>query len=812
MPKVPTTSPTIGMDVPGVSVDTRPAGDANAALARVGAQMTEIGFSLANQIKQQEAKEAIFQQENSDYLASQEYTAKLKKLYSDGYVRDDAAKIVSDPVTGTYRTITDEYKDWSEKRYQSAQDAMPSEFARQLYSQSQSKWFTGKRAEVFSEQQGMQMKAFEAQTSMSVQHVSDSFMATPSHDLKEFYQQGDRLSQYIQSGVGVKYGKVEADEIQRQALSKISNSNIEGMILNILDRSRSKDASFNSKMAAVQVLRILDDREDQAPGRKQNGAYTAANVLTPEQQKTLRRELLSIINTTAKLDETNYNEFLKDLNAKARGRRIDIGQGFGLIQQNSQPFLMSGQLSSESVARQKAMFAAERVLGDADTRGFRLLTREGMLSQEKKLLPILDEHIRVAVPPDSPYASTVGEYARKHLHDELVSAADKYEAQNRSDPARYAVMNDPHGLGKLQNSINWDDIRTWASSGFFNYLDKVERDVRSKNPGYDVDERQMPKDIADRMARTIKSPDTPASLKAEVLTGMAKAEPEKYYKTMRQMISDGALGYEWEYITRMPDQRLATEIITTFTKGYAEDEQKNFDAFLKGKGSSIEQFRETIRPEINAFVSSVKQRSPWDPNQSKMERVLREFFERKAAEIMRGPGTGNAREAGKDAYQALVGNTTEVYSLRGDNGVGTDISLPKSIRTNSSLPKSPQNEMPLFRSDDRVLHYWWNESMNAEGIAKLKPVKPKNWPEGIDEKRIAEQIAKNGYPQQDPRQPETIVFYFKGQWDRAPQPLIVQTKNGPQIYRIPLSEILKLREASKGTMDKVKEFFFGGDK
>src|SRR3990167_7064473 len=107
MPKVPTTSPTIGMDVPGVSVDTRPAGDANAALARVGAQMTEIGFSLANQIKQQEAKDAIFQQENSDYLASQEYTAKLKKLYSDGYVRDDAAKIVSDPVTGTYRTITD---------------------------------------------------------------------------------------------------------------------------------------------------------------------------------------------------------------------------------------------------------------------------------------------------------------------------------------------------------------------------------------------------------------------------------------------------------------------------------------------------------------------------------------------------------------------------------------------------------------------------------------------------------------------------------------------------------------------------------
>jgi hypothetical protein len=780
MPIFPSDRPSISLEVPGVNVNPAAAGAPQEALARVGAQLSQTAVGMLEQIKQSEARDAESSAYYDDFLADEEYRSKFLLTSPDGYVRD-AQGTRRQNADGTPRTVTQEYRDWANARYERNQEQMPSQLAQEMYKGRAGDFFSKRIASMYTDEQRLKVSAFEQSTTSNLQRMSDSLVSAP--EVNKAYTISNSLSLDIQAQAGKLIGHPVAEQKIRASNAQVAESTLKGAYNQVLAGAKSGGNGFERSVSVEYWRDVLRGDDDASKQRKSMNLPILADMLDPDRKAQIEEDFIRLGEKAKELDRSDYNARKSEAVASlktGRAGRVDMGY----FQKTWNEAIASKKLTPFEVAQDAGELAAARQIGNVLGAPLALSSpreREQIVKKASSHAYSVAQHLMGKYGEDK----TVGTTAENSVNGTLGREVNSLLSQETDDFSAFSAENFPASR-RAAASLDFSNPADFARKASLVQESLREMDTIYKDhfPSDSRYWRVISRGNSKQLASTLMNPTYNTQQTAQGLKSLVSAYGDRYPELMDQMIRDGHLHEGWRFAAIMPGY-LATEDVVSALKGRSEALQKNFDSIALTRGVKANDFDAAVASQVSIFVAALSQQSPNDTIQANQVSTLNLVVKTKAMQrFIESAGAVSAEEAAKQAAQALIHQNVHLVQVGGGffgTGQKSIMAIPRWVGSRK-IGDIERDQITKFAESH----------VDAKALKVLGVVPPT----GADGRpsqfadKFYEQIERTGRFSMDKSQRGLTFWYFDRQANRDVQGLTLDKQGNLVPLFVPLETAL----------------------
>lgn len=815
MPTVPTTTPTIGLNVPGVNAPyTREYGKLGHSIASTGADIATTGVDTILQIKQAEASDAAA---NAHYQYQLDADAKLRDLKlnnGDGYMHDSntGGYVYNDD--NSRRTITQEFHDWSNDRYQQDQQNMPSELASELYRNKTLPYISSQVALLNGDAQQMKVKSWDDNWSMRVQGRGNDLVENPgglapksdaqgrpvydqygnraySADLSGFYNHTNNTAEEVQSQVGYIHNSVEAQEKTRKAYEQLSHDTLQGAYDQIYMDKKLSDPARTSKVMAW--IDAVNGDDPQSQFRKNKGLPVLSDMMDPLQKSTELHKLLSLLPSAKAADKSDYNKLLEETTNALKGHQNPDGsRSAGISQPGAAQEILrqtqvyasmgkeAGGLSPiEAGQNVGKIFAAQEINKSLSDTGARMLPPDQRIALAEKSAQNAQAAAQAwAQAHGISYSTDVGAISSNEIRSEINSAIHADEEKKQGDFAGWYQTLPP---GKKLSLLDYDHPTSLAINGAPQAIQSGISNQRAawkaSTYGNESMWRPVSKDASSRLSNSLTDPTIPDGTVVKGINGMKTGFGQYYPQVIDQMIKDNKLGPEW-ILSKWNNSLMA---ISSIRGSKYIDE--NFKTVAEARGVKEDDLRNAVSGQMSDWIKT--QAQPYNMDSQRFAASVNKAVTNYAKQLYITRLDASPEDVAKDAFNELAGQhvSTEKASNPGWLGSqkGTYI-IPNEV-----------NNAPITSVDKSNIRSNMNDALTEDAIKKINPYIPKqaNGQTSDFADKFPGFVARSAYPvyHEGPEGAGYNIWYKSGN-DGTPTMLYTNDgKNNARPAFIPLDQL-----------------------
>jgi hypothetical protein len=645
MPIVPGTLQPISLDVPGVG--NIPANTAvSDALQRAGAQVADSGLQLLEQVKRSEAIDASSRAAFDDKYASDQQLAELKLKYPTGYVedRDSAGNPILGPdgnpkkkqnVDGTYRTITQEYRDWANKRYEDNQRNLPTEMAQQLYKAKSGEFFNDHVRLIKTEEMQLRTDSFKRGQETDLLYGSNQLVQAPN--VADAYTLGDTLNERVhaQTGVG-KDGKLglfnpkQADDARDKNWKEIGDALIPGMIDQVLLEPKG---GVSRQAKIQQALDVLNGTDPTSQYRsKILKQKTLSESMDPDKKAAYIHQLAQLMTVADGLDASDWHRKMTaskaqlELEKKDPTLRVRTPMNFSPLYHEGLDLLRREKLTPFQFAQEVGELVAKNKFNQVESSpGFLLASPESKHAQIEAIAASAHKEVMQFASPEilKKYPQASAEIRRQIVSD-LVDLSKKRDEKAHEDFVEFQLTGSPAGTTKIKaftGKLNFEQPGTLAGSAplFVARAQELRKQADYYFGHYSSDFRVLSKDEASKLGGWITDAKTSHGEVAQVLNALKTSNPNVYATTIDQLIKDKKIGAEYRLAMTSGNTYLNTEIIRTIKDG--DKIRENAETLMKANDLTPKDFEAEVAKKAAPFLIA-RTRGNHDSSLAAQERSL----------------------------------------------------------------------------------------------------------------------------------------------------------------------------------------------
>lgn len=797
MPIIPSQRQPISMDVPGMNVPT--VGNQTAsALVQAGAAIADTSLDLLQQVKHSEAIEASSKAFFEDRYASEDKQSELKRMFPDGYILDDAGQRVKN-ADATDRTITQEYRDWANKRYEDNQLKMPSKVAQEMYAQKAGQYYSDTMIQVRNDEMIQRVEGFKRSEETKLNTSLNRQAQAPS--VSRAYADMDDFVVNREAQKGKLFGHQAAFEGNQRIKAEVPQSYFDGMINHALAEPKG---SASRTDVIRQALGVLHGEDAESKRREGSGLYTISNSMNPDQKADIERKLLTMLDAAKQMD-------LSDLRAKtaAAHSSLEIGEKvpFSPLKAGWQKALAEGAVTPFEYAEQVGgLVAHDKALPVVSSTAFLLAHPDEKQAQIEKVAEEAYKAFVAETPPEVlKEFPQVGATARQQILERVTEVGKKQDDLLKEDFVRGAGV--AYQIASYSKALNGfsNPPQNIAQNGLFlhyrsDMLEKIgERHFRGKSPDF----RLLTKEESQHLSDFLKDETKGHSLVADTLVSLYRTDKRHYGSIIDQMIRDKNLGGEWRIVLVNPNRVLISEFVQTIRDGakIRDDAQK----VMQAKGATTADFENGVQKSAGNILMSMTQ-SNRDSSIAELERQqMRNVIITKAMDLYRREGGARTPdEYARMATEAWLGSRYKNIEVGGFMGFGNTAGT-------GLFPKKANINIPAEYSA-------YEDNVKANSARYLRPdylqAKGAVLPPGmsdIEKSKFWEQVAETAtFPQTADQTGYEIHYFDRKANSYLPVFTFRRDKNGRQIpLVIPISDMIKTppkaEGGSKGFFERIKE-------
>lgn len=736
MPQIPIQTPTISPDVPSLQ-SPRASTAIDQAISNVGQAIAGSALSLNDEIKKSEAEDASATAVNQDKLDSEQYMSQLKLNSPDGYIHDSQTKQISTNSDGTPRTISQEYRDWANSRYEQNQKVMPSKMAQELYKSRASGYLTSQVSATKADEQTLQIESFKTKQLMRDQSRADNIVsfagANPTKGSQMAYSASQDSRRELYSGIGTLWSKPVADEQALKQDQQYAESTGRSAVNQVNSIPKKGDRAFDRKKIADEWIALLTEDETgklsmQSQIRKEHGLPILADMFNPDTKAAILAQLKSVQTQATSFDHQSIQIRLEQLNAATRNRDTtavdptlipDIRAGIATVNPStgqSEINPLKGALDIGSITMYKEF---QKV--DAGTKFLPASQMDPVL--EKQIIKA-KEAAKQEV-SNIPGSETIGQTLLENGREYKATYIKKVEAEAQADWTAFVNSNTSSG-GRLRATMqaskaNYSNPNTLVGMGPMvqQQLAASENLYSYKYPNDPSHFNVLEKPQAEQISSYLTDIKNSIQDRAKAVRTLSQVYGPSYNRIISEMVEDKKLDQRWLFAGLISGNQTQTEdIIAAIT----DDPKSNVTTqFLSAQGISEKDLDAQIGGISAKFLSGVVQQSPGDPLSNLRQRVLMDTIKVKAINLMRNNRASNPNTAVTQAYDALIGNNWHLKQSTvpetGFLGIGRrnyPIVIAKSINGNK-VDEATADQVATYASN----------VMTPQGLKNLGAVPPR---------------------------------------------------------------------------------------
>lgn len=591
MPKVPEDQPALmSTQVPGVNFPFRQ------EFGKVGQGLERIGESVQNDAVQ--GKEVYNEVQRQEAISQADNASVQHKLWSDSYVRD--LKISSPdglihqdgdqtqgPVQnpdGTPRTITQEFWDESNKRYQADQDNM-SPMAAAMYRQRMLPEIGARASILNNDAYQMRLAAADQSRAASNEGVFKEFDAAPSDqtygtsrpDLNKFsdYAQSATLDLARQGGVldpttgqfkGGLRNQIEIGSLQQKQLNEYGARWMEASLTKIMEEKAGNGPHMSQDIQ--NLLDVVRGKDPQSVAFQQAGKVTPATALSAEQRLIYEDRLLKMAPSAQSIDMSEFDLMKKGYESAAAQGKYPLGQT-----NSSRTNLMNWMDAFEKSGQWNT---ADRIKSMGDITA---AEGKGMLAgQTFDLQPQASQHALTERTSESAlhqlqqeaqmrgmtWTADIGNQVANEVRAKGIENVNKIEAEKQKDFPGFMAGEDSFGMGKPRSGIanqvahlDWTNPAAIQKSGLIpQYLNQMSK-IYSANYGTNMDNwRPISKDNSMSLGAAMSN--MSPTQQGQAIDNLKAAYGKAFPNLMDTLIQDNALNTknsqsaDWKFVGSIP--------------------------------------------------------------------------------------------------------------------------------------------------------------------------------------------------------------------------------------------------------------------
>lgn len=486
MPKVPVESPQFTTQVQGPQMPyAREFGKEGAAIAMAGQEVEQAGFQIGDKLAQAAAVDQAQQSLGSQQIASEKKWNDLKLSSPDGFIRDAQGQQVLDKNTGKPRSIADEYHDWANEQYMSAQEKMNFR-TQEIYKSQAAPYFMGqsrqyeleaqqKNHDYFVNSNVAMAKAQGGAPENAPQFVMKPTLSPsldengvarvdqngkpvmemrPIPDATTFYGNLQTSLANAATGVGKTLDPFQLQQHQTELGHTMTKEASEVIVSNILAGKKLGAGDTTQQIkGAIDLFRGDDpqSKERASAGKDANGNLVLPTFSSKMDPDFRERQIDRLIRAIPKAKETD------DADLKRRTEEVkswaESGGDFGAVRPSFSGILQEWRQRAMSDPQKYGTLAAQQVTSMIVGQYMGEMKKPDFMSGSDNMRAQAVQKFANQVMQDSqawakglPNSQAVGATARNTIRAEFSRIQDKITAEKKEDPVAFAWQARPDML------------------------------------------------------------------------------------------------------------------------------------------------------------------------------------------------------------------------------------------------------------------------------------------------------------------------------------------------------------------------------
>lgn len=599
MPRVPRSDTFISTDVPGTTNPVAQQGIPGGAAQKFGRAVADVSSDLHNKLQAAEARDFFEKHYYDDYLAATDELTRIKNTSPDGYVYDDEGNRVRNK-DKSYRTISQQYRDFLDQRFRASQDMMPSQVAQDMYRQRAMPMMTDLIKSAKNEEWILRSDAYKRGLSDRIRRTTNRIQdgMTPGLVYEQIQDHQEDLLAAKNNGVM----SPEEHYIQnRNVITKSVNAyfdNLENLAL-----SEPKKGMQRKDYAALGLATIRGEDAESITRRGMN-LPTFNRMLDGETRDAIEKKFLRLLQTATKVDLSDLRQRTAAAMAELHaGRKIDENDLNELIGMWSGHRGAGDITDFEFVEGAGGLFAMGRAAPTLESPYYLTAPPREKERIRENLVAQMEKDFRKRFPEVAKVPSYAGGKLKQSMEEELRTRGEKQDNHFRSDFAEAAGEANSR-ISAMADRVPFDEPNKIKDRpGVFKQYAKNLRSMgKTHMRGGDKSNfRIMTKEASRAFSYYVMN--APSGDVADTLFAWYNEDKASYHDLITQMVKDGNLSGEWRLAGVVPDRFRMSEIVTTIRD--AETIRKVNLPILNEKGSALIDLEYAASKQLGPYFASM---------------------------------------------------------------------------------------------------------------------------------------------------------------------------------------------------------------
>lgn len=790
MPIVPNSSAAISTDVPaGASAPIAQAGIISGAVSGLGEQINRSALAVIDQMQHAEAKDASERTLLQNKFDAEDKMHELTITHPDGYITGQDGKRVQNP-DGSARTITQEFRDWSDAQYKKGQDAMPSALAQQLYKERAAPFYTDQVLAVRNIEWQKRVESYKRGHIEGIVAQANRLKQAP--DMNAMYSSIDDATVHNTEQTGKLYSPQQAHDNNKADRNVLIDSQLDGLYSNALaepKRGMTRVDQVNYALAVLHGGTYTDPQTGKTVGidtasilRKQLGKQSISEIMDPNKKSEMIDKFLRLMPQAKQMDLSTMNEKFADAVAHLKlgkvGQDVPFNELYGLAQKA----LSSGAITDYHFANKVGeLFAQDRGVALLSDPAFLLLNKE---QQDKKIKSFADgintQYQKLLPPAEAAAFPAIGGKVTEEIVKNMQEMRDRTNELAAKDFGGFLAKYDPQSK-KLYPTVPFEDMtQLRGSAPQLRTIMNQEKAVASLR-GEDV-AVELSKDARAKMVNFINSDNTAYSSVHEGLRALHDVSPRNYNSIINAMVEKDGLNPAYRLALAIPENRQASlDLVQTI-----KDEKiirQNALPILQNAGIPIKDVEADVASSLAPYTAAIARENPESPINNQYQKALHDTVTTKALKIISDSnGAVSSTDAAKRATDSILGLRFGLVEVGGKMFTGT---TKTTLRLPADLTDGERENVANRASRDLSV-----ASLQKAG-AIAPPLKNGMPDTSIPSEKFYEQVHSTGIPVANPAGTGYFLKYLDRRTNSLVNVYVPGKDNKPVPYFVPFSEARK---------------------
>lgn len=809
MPIVPITRQPISMDVPAGPSDLGNAGIVQNALAKSAGQVSDASMNLFAQIRHAEAQSVVLSKQQEQTDQAQQWLEVQKLKSKDGYAYDDQGQPIKN-ADGTQKTLTDHYKDWSEKQYQDTLGNLPSPFAQQLYREQMGNFYLGFKDKVWNDEMKMRVANVGDLRDDRMRLQMNKQNLTPN--VGQFYSYLDSERKTIKDQQGVIYSSEDVHKVDSHLLKEAPDGLFNGYENSILADKRleregvyANEGTRATRIAkAREALSILDGTDPDSLARRQRGMPVLAEVMDPDKRAQWYEKFNKLLEIASKHDSNDWTARANDgIAALMNGDRNPDGS-MRFNPTNYKALLDEGAMLNKQGALDDHTFVTKSVaiatVGRAspvmNSWEYYLATPDQKVAIMKNLqdqaTQEVDRFLAIHKPERIAQLGAAGASVRGEVMGQLNQIAKRADDEANKDFPKFIRVNP--AIGQKASMIQYASPASLASPTVRSTIKSLDTDIENYwstwHPGQKPD-AYLTQDEAKSIGEYLNKGLDNSDKKAEYLLNLHRANPASYNQKIIQMVNNDHLPPQWLVALSIKNDRTFTTALVDSIANPA----KNADATLQAQDVGVGSFKADIYKKTASYVDALILSNPNSPVVSRISDSVQNLVFNMAVKKVQTEGVSPS-----SALDSVVG---AVVDGRYFKTKVTDGTLGLFAQQSYRIPRFVQGQ-ELSDTDQGYIAANMRAYKNGEKVAAMKPDLPVGLDPRLNPQRYYDKVAETMKFRFNASQTSVIPTWY----DESHQQRVDVLKNGKPM-ELPLLELRQYNHENNTLLQKLGEKISG---